>query len=237
MVRRAHHPERSRRKSHPLRNKNHFTLYPLPFTLILMPEDKKEEKLIESPLDTPELPTGLDPKNELPQGNSQDFDPVQTLLSWKGPSRPFRKKDRSYNITIAVIAVFLVLIFLIGQQFLLIGVIIALAFLAYVLAFIPPDDIEYRISTQGVIIRDHFYHWQQLDSFWFDKKEGFTVLHILTELRFPGILMLILAGVDEDTVRKICARFLPFHEIAPKSLIDKWADYIQKHFSLENPHK
>lgn len=172
-----------------------------------------------------------------------ETDLIKTYLSWKAPSRPFRKKDKSYYTTIAILVVLLILIALLAQEILLIGVLLALAFVAYVLGFVPPEDVEYKISTQGITIGDHFYFWQDLDSFWFAEKEGQKILNVLTHLRFPGQLMLVLdpstsSGQEsEEEVKKIVAKYLPFHEIAPKSLMDKWADSLQKHFPLENPQR
>lgn len=162
---------------------------------------------------------------------------IKTYLTWKAPSRPFRKKDRSYYTTIAILVILLILIAILAQEILLIGVLLALAFVAYVLGFVPPEDVEYKISTQGITIGDHFYFWQDLDSFWFAEKEGQKILHILTHLRFPGQLMLVLGDQGEEDVKKVAAKYLPYHEIAPKSLMDKWAESLQKHFPLENPHK
>lgn len=163
---------------------------------------------------------------------------VKTLLTWQAPSRPFRKKNSSYYTTIAILVILLALIAILIQEFLLIGVILALTFVTYVLAFVPPHDVNYKISTQGVTIGDHFYFWHELDSFWFKEKEGFKVLFIQTLLRFPGQLMLVLgppAGGEE--VKKIVARFLPFHEIPRMSTFDRWAEGLAKHFPLENVHK
>ena len=162
---------------------------------------------------------------------------IKTYLTWKAPSRPFRKKDRSYYTTIAILVILLILIAVLLREMLLIGVLLALAFVAYVLGFVPPEDTKYRISSQGVTIGDHFYLWVDLDSFWFAEKEGQKVLHILTNLRFPGELMLVLGSTSEEDVKKVVAKYLPFHEIAPKSLMDKWSESLQKHFPLENPHK
>lgn len=167
----------------------------------------------------------------------RDMDPVRTLLAWVAPARPFRKKDRSYYTTIAIIVILLILILLLAREILLIAVVLALTFVAYVLGFVPPEKVEYRLSTQGVIIGDKFYFWHELDSFWFSEKEGQKILNILTNLRFPGILMLVLGSQHEEQVRRITARYLPYHEIAPKSTFDKWAESLQKHFPLENPHR
>ncbi len=168
----------------------------------------------------------------------EQTDPVKTLLSWQASARPFHKKDRSYYTTIAIIVVLLVLISFLAHEFLLIGVLLSLAFVAYVLGFVPPGEVEYKISTQGITVGDHFYFWQELDSFWLGEKEGHKILYILTNLRFPGQLMLVLGDQIEDgEIKKVVAKYLPFHEIAPKSLMDKWSEGLQKHFPLENPHR
>lgn len=166
-----------------------------------------------------------------------NVDPVRTLLTWQAPSRPFRKKDRSYYTTIAIIVTLLVLISLLVQEFMLIGVLLALAFVAYVLGFIAPGEVGYKISTQGITIGDHFYFWTDLDSFWFSQKEGHGVVNILTHLRFPGLLMLMIGDQNQEQVKKLVARYLPFYEIPPKTILDKWAESLQKHFPLENPHR
>ncbi len=159
---------------------------------------------------------------------------IKTLLMWEAPSRPFRKKNRSYYTTLAVIVVLLVLILLLAREFLLIGTILSLSFVAYVLAFVPPHQIKYRISTQGVTIGDDFYFWHLLDAFWFKEKDHHKILIIQTRLRFPAQLMLVLPSEEEEQIKKMVARFLPFVEVPYKSWMEKWSDGLQKHFPLEN---
>lgn len=163
---------------------------------------------------------------------------VRTLLEWEAPSRPFRKKDRSYYTTIGIIVTLLVLIALLAREFLLILVLLSLTFVTYVLAFVPPHDIKFKISTQGVTIGDQFYFWHVLDSFWFKEKEGKKVLFIQTHLNFPKQLMLVLDSHDhEEEIKATVARFLPFHEIPQTTILERWADGLQKHFPMENPHR
>ncbi len=197
------------------------------------------EKLLESPLDQKELPSPPTEKN-LVEDYQQYYDDnlVKTLISWKAPARPFRKKDRSFYTTVAILIILISLIAVLAGERMLIGALFALGFLVYVLNFVPPEEIDYKLSTQGVTVgNDHFYHWDLLDSFWFSEKDGFKTLNILTNIRFPGLLILVLANTDNEEIKKICARYLPFHEIVPKSLMEKWSESLQKHFPLENPHK
>lgn len=199
-----------------------------------MPKYHKKD-LLSSPLDTPELPPGhpeaaFDPMLDY-------YDPVRPLVSWKAPSRPYRKKERSYYTTVALLIILVSLIAFFWGERLLIGALLALGFLVYVLNFTPPGEIEYKISTQGIIIGDHFYHWEELDSFWFSQKEGQNILNVLTKFRFPGLLMMVMGDTPQDELQRVVARYLPFHEIAPKSTLEKWSESLQKHFPLETPHK
>ena len=50
-------------------------------------------------------------------------------------------------------------------------------------------------------------------------------------------LMLVLGQQSEDEVRRVMARFLPFHEIPKTTWFDRWAENLQKHFPLENTHR
>lgn len=161
---------------------------------------------------------------------------IRTLLEWIAPSRPFRQKDRSFYTTIAVIITLIALIALLAQEFLLIAVLFALTFVVYALNFVPPNDIKYKISTQGITIEEHFYFWHEMESFWFKEKEGQNVLFIQTYLSFPAQLMLVLGSMDKDEIQKTVAHFLPFHEIPRTTFLDRWGEKLQKYFPLENIH-
>ncbi|MBI2596644.1 hypothetical protein HYW41_00610 [Candidatus Daviesbacteria bacterium] len=172
------------------------------------------------------------PKKEQPAQEE-----IKTLLAWDAPARPFRKKDRSFYTTLAIIVILLVLILLLAREFLLIGAILSVAFVTYVLAFVPPHRINYRISTQGVTIGDDFYFWHFLSFFWFKEKEGHRVVHIQTRFNFPAQLIIVLEEVDEEKIKKILSRFLPFYEKPYRTWMEKWSEGLQKHFPLENTHR
>ncbi|MBI2599816.1 hypothetical protein HYW43_02765 [Candidatus Daviesbacteria bacterium] len=195
-----------------------------------MPKDQPKQNLSRKSQPQPANPEFFTPK-------MMEAEEIRTLLSWEAPARPFRKKDRSYYTTLAIIVILLVLILLLAKEFLLIATLLALTFVAYVLAFVPPHSINYRISTQGITIGEDFYFWHFLDAFWFSQKEGAKVLHIQTRLRFPAQLMLVLQGVDEEKIKKVVARFLPFVEVPYKSWLEKWSEGLQKNFPLENIHR
>ena len=186
---------------------------------------------------TPKLKTKRPPQEEFLHPKLGETGEVRTLLVWEAPSRPFRKKNRSYYTTLAIIVILLVLILLLAKEFLLIATILSLAFVAYVLAFVPPHHIQYRISTQGITINEDFYFWHFLDAFWFKEKDGHKILIIQTRFRFPAQLMLVLGPHGEEKVKKIVARFLPFVEVPYKTWMEKWSEGLQKNFPLENVNR
>lgn len=167
----------------------------------------------------------------------QSEDPLRTLITWNALSRPFKKRDRSFYTTVAVLVILFspFALFLGGKPLFL--ALLAFGFVVFVLNLTPPENVDYKFSTQGVTIGDHFYHWQELDSFWISEKQGHKILNIFTRFKFPGVLMLVLDSTQEEEVKRICAKYLPFREIVPKSIIEKWAEGLQKHFPLENPQK
>lgn len=165
-----------------------------------------------------------------------DEDLIKDLFIWKAPSRPYRKKDRSYLTTAFILVVLVSLVSFLLDSGLLAAALAALLFVVIILNYVPPEEIEYKISTQGITIGNHFYHWYDLDSFWFGKKEDKNILYIATLYRFPGIIMVILNDeINQEEIKKACAHFLPYQEIAPKTFFDNLAEKIQKHFPLETP--
>lgn len=179
----------------------------------------------------------MDEKTQVFTPKMMEAGEIKTLLEWEASSRPFRPKDRSYYTTVAILVFLLGLIAFFAQEFLLIGVLLSLGFVAYVLAYVAPGNVKYRISTQGITIGNQFHFWHELDSFWFKEKDGHQVLFIQTLITFPGQLMLVLDSVGEEEVKRQVARFLPYHEIPRSSFMDRWAERLQKHFPLENIHR
>ena len=84
----------------------------------------------------------------------------------------------------------------------LVAVMTAMMFVAYVLATVNPELIERQITTRGVISGGKMYKWKDLGRFWFRSKWKNDILHIDTRLQFPGQLMLLLGEIDKKIVRK-----------------------------------
>ena len=87
---------------------------------------------------------------------------VKTLLSWHAPGRPFRERGKEYYKNALIILLPIIIILFLFKEFLLIFVVIAFVFLVYSLSTVPPHDFIYKITSEGVLIEDHFF----IDYWW-----------------------------------------------------------------------
>jgi len=160
-------------------------------------------------------------------------EPEKTLLSWKSPARLYKKRNREYFTTIGVIVLLLSVILLFAKEFLLVGVILALAFVAYVLASVAPPEVEHVLTNKGVRTGGKLYPWQLLGRFWLETKWGQDSLMVENLLGFPGHLVLLLPkDIDRSALEKTMSSRLLKEKPSP-SPIDKAAEWLQRKVPLE----
>lgn len=165
--------------------------------------------------------------------HGHSYNEIKTLVSWSAPGRPFRKKGKEFYIS-GLLIVFLVdVILFIFSEYLLMFVVIALYFFAVALAYVPPQNFHYRISTQGVKIEDHFYIWDELYDFYFKVIDGVEVLIVRTHSIIPGELKITLGDVPLDHVRRVLVGYLPYREVVRPTFMEKSGDWLAKNFPLE----
>ena len=185
-----------------------------------MPAEKKEKELEETkPL------TG----EEMAHPHA-----VVTLLEWTAPGRPFKKRTKQYYLTAILITLLVEIILFLFSQYLLMMVVLSLVFVAFVLATIPPKNFHYRISSEGIMIEDSFFLWNELHEFYFKKKENVETAHILTLGYISGELILTLGEEDKEKVKNALLPFLPYREYIKPTFMEKSADWLSKNFPLEN---
>lgn len=166
---------------------------------------------------------------------------VKTLLSWHAPGRPFVHRSKQYFLNIILIMLALEIILFLFSQYMLMMVIASLVFLAYAMATVPPHDFHYKITTEGILVEDHFFLWQELYDFYFLRKENNDILHIRTKTFFPGELVIVLGEMNKEHVKSVLLPYLPFREYVKPTFMEKSGDWLEKNFPLDKaphlPHK
>lgn len=158
---------------------------------------------------------------------------VKTILSWHAPGRPFKQRGKEYFVNALLIMLLIQVVLFLFSQYLLMLVVASLVFVAFAFASVPPHDFFYKISTEGVMVEDHFFLWQELYDFYFKHKDGVDLLHIRTEAMVPGELVLVLGPIHMEQVKSALLPFLPFREYVRSSFMEKSGDWMNKTFPLE----
>lgn len=180
------------------------------------------------------------PVNETPATSDAGASPVKqpepetTLLKWQAPSRLFKRRDREYFTTIGVLVILLSVILVFAKEFLLVGVVMALAFVAYALASVPPEIVEHTISNKGMRTGGKLYEWEQFGRFWFEEKWKQRMVVVEHLNGFPGQLTLLLSDeLTNDRIEDIIGRYLINEKPLP-TVLDKAANWLQEKVPLES---
>lgn len=157
---------------------------------------------------------------------------VKPLLSWHAPGRPFRQRGKEYFASVILITMLIEVIAFLLSQYVLMATILGLAFLAVALATVPPRDSHYRLSTQGITVDDYFFLWEELYDFYFKRRDGITVVHVRVQ-GVPGELTLSLGDMNQEHVKEVLARFIPYREVVKATFMEKAGDWLGRNFPLE----
>lgn len=158
---------------------------------------------------------------------------AKSIVSWRSPVRIFKARSKSYFTKVGLYALILSLAAIAFGEFFLVGVIIAVVFVVYVLATAEPEIIEHKITNMGIISGGRAFLWEELDSFWFEKRGDDRLLVVQTDLHFPTRLLILLTTVSERTLLDIMEKHLHFHHGPIHTLFDKWAQTLQKRVNFD----
>jgi len=158
----------------------------------------------------------------------------KSIVSWKSPVRIFKARSKRYFTKVILYGLILILAAVAFGEFFLVGVIIALIFVAFVLATAEPEIIEHKITNMGIISAGRAFLWEDLDSFWFEKRGDDRVLIVQTYLRFPSRLIILLTSeISDRTILDILEKHIHYFHAPVHTLFDKWAMALQKRINLE----
>ncbi len=154
-----------------------------------------------------------------------------SLFSWQAPSRPFKKRSRQYYTTLILIVILICAILFFAGQFLPIAVVISVAFLAYILASVPPEIVEHHFTNVGLRADNSLFYWEELSRFWFTTKFDQPVLHFECT-RFPFRVTVLMGEVSPESMREMLATMMPEQKPQP-SPYERAAEWLQKKVPLE----
>jgi len=155
----------------------------------------------------------------------------QELFSWKAPSRPFKKRDREFWVTVGAIAFIGGIILFLIEGVMPVILIISIVFLYYVMSTVEPETVAYSITNLGVKFADKRTDWDYLTRFWFTKRLDTTLL-VFEMTSLPGRLELVIDPKDQDKIKEVLTDYV-VNEEAPPSQLDKAANYLADKLPLK----
>lgn len=162
--------------------------------------------------------------------NKQEHFKVETLYKWTSPERLYIPRNRKWFVYLFLLVLLIIIVLLFIQEFIIIAPIAAIGFIAYVLATVPPHDIEHLLTTEGINSSGHSYLWQEMYDFWIVKKGNEKIIHIDTNLNYPRRIIILVGQGDLEQIKQIMVQFIPFREIPKENFLDKILDYLSEKF-------
>lgn len=153
-------------------------------------------------------------------------------FEWQAPERTFQRRNRDFWITAISILVLVGVILIFIKEFYLIVALMSALFLYYGLSTVPPSTVTNKITNKAVYFGDLRYEWELLRRFWFKTSVGHEQLLIETNLRFPGQIALLIQPQDQDKIKEMVAKKIPYMEASP-TFIDRLTRWFADRLPLE----
>ncbi len=167
-----------------------------------------------------------------PSKTQEDLNEV--LLSWKSPSHPFHKRNRVFYQTVAAITLLCAVIVFFLHEFMLIAVILSIAFVVYAITSVQPVEVEHKVMPIGFENAGRIYRWAELYAFWFEKKWEYKLIVFQTRLPFPGKISAVLSPeMTEEEIKKIIGKYLLYLDKPLKSITDHFSDWLSNKIPME----
>lgn len=199
---------------------------------------RPEMNLPEPELEIPSHASSLHHEEAREEVSDREMNDVKTLLSWHAPGRPFQKKGKEYYVNMLIIMLLINIVLFLFHEYLSMFVVLSFVFVAFALASVPPHDFFYRISSEGIMIEDHYFLWQELYDFYFKRlPSGEDVLYVRTKAYIPGELTIVLGQLHKEHVRQVLLPYLPFREYVKPTFTEKTGDWLSHTFPLEKTKK
>lgn len=146
--------------------------------------------------------------------------PLETLYTWKAPERFFEKKETRWFVIVAGIALALIILSALTNNFVLIFAIISLVIVVYALYTIPPREVEHQVMNKGLYTLNTLHLWNSISYFWVTKRGSVYLLNMEYKKRKEDTQyqrMIIIAGEkDYKKVVGFMADYIPY--LGPESI-------------------
>jgi len=148
-------------------------------------------------------------------------------FAWETPEFEFRNKRKDWYWIVGIVAVVLIVVAIILQNYLFAFLVGIGAFLMITLAAKEPLSLPVEISEQGIRIYNEMYSYESLYGFWltYNKKEQ-PILLLLSDRKISPIVSIVIDDIiNVMDLREYLSTFIEEQEMT-ESLTDRIIDRI-----------
>lgn len=134
----------------------------------------------------------------------------EKVIKWKAPDYYANEKGPLWSLMVGVIALLLSVILIYTGNYLPVIIIVMAVIVAFQIAHERPETIEFAIDEGGVIARNQYYPFDELESFWIARHgEKKFILYLETASRWRGPLVIPLGQKSAAEVKAFLLGHLP----------------------------
>jgi len=169
-------------------------------------EDKTVKKPIKQAVKKPEkksnnLPIPKPPKiKEIPSTN---------ILRWKAPDYYTFERSPYWSLLVGVVSLVLSLILIYTGNFFPVIIIILAVIVTFQLAHEKPKTHEFAVDESGILSREEYIPFYELESFWIARHGSKSILYIDRVGLFKGAIAIPLGQQSQIEVKNFLLRYLP----------------------------
>lgn len=167
--------------------------------------------------------------NEASGRGNIDSDPFinNYLLSWQTPEFIYHKKSVWWYVFASTFLIIIMGVAIYLKEWLALVVFLILSFLIFRYAEVKPRDIEISITTVGIKVRNTFYPYNKLNSFWLVYEPPIKTLNLETTKRFSPIITIQLEDTDPFLVKNILKEHILEETEKSEDLVDRVARFLR----------
>jgi hypothetical protein len=135
--------------------------------------DPKDKQLTEDEL----LDKEIKLQKQLQKVIENERKQLETVYEWEAPERIYTPKSRRWFAYVGIIALVLIALSALTNNFILIFAIIALVVVLYTVYSVPPHKIKHQITNKGLYSMHTLFLWKNILTFWVTERDGEKLLH------------------------------------------------------------
>lgn len=131
------------------------------------------------------------------------------ILRWKAPDYYTFERSPYWSLAVGLVSMVLSLVLIYTQNFFPVIIIILAVIVTFQVAHEKPKTQEFAIDESGILARDVYLPFYELDSFWVAKHGSKSILYIGRVGMFKGPISIPLGEQSQIEVRNFLLRYLP----------------------------